>query len=148
MVKFVSTRSYLIPLTCTSTNFPHYILRTETKSPSAKDQRIYHILTKYLYALWNYQINLLVSLWFLLCLFCCHLGRICDLYFRQKYWKSFYSCDNNRLITTLYKVFNRLQAFLFFLLWGIKVGVERKHILHSWVADQSTGFLLAHLTYK
>ena len=97
MVKFVSTRGYLIPLTCTSTNFPHYILRTETKSPSAKDQRIYHMLTKYLYAPWNYQINLLVSLWFLLCLFCCHLGRICDLYFRQKYWKSFYSCDNNIL---------------------------------------------------
>ena len=47
------------------------------------------------------------------------------------------------LVTTLYKVFNRLQAFLFFLLWGIKVGIERKHILHSWVADQSTGFLLA-----
>ena len=31
------------------------------------------------------------------CLFCFHLGRICDLYFRQKYWKSFYSCDNNIL---------------------------------------------------
>ena len=42
-----------------------------------------------------YQMNLLVSLWFLICLFCCHLGRICDLYFRQKYWKSFYSCDKN-----------------------------------------------------
>ena len=98
MVKFVSTRSYLIPHTCTSTNFLHYILRTETsKSSSAKDQRIYHMLTKYLYAPWNYQINLLVSLWFLLRLFCCHLGRICDLYFRQKYWKSFYSCDNNIL---------------------------------------------------
>ena len=35
-----------------------------------------------------------VSLWFL---FCFHLGRICDLYFRQKYWKSFHSCDNNIL---------------------------------------------------
>ena len=45
---------------------------------------------------------------------------------------------------TLYEVFNRLQAFLFFLLWGIKVGIERKHILHSWLADQSTAFLLAH----
>ena len=38
-----------------------------------------------------------VSLWFLFCLFCYHLGRICDLYFRQKYWKSFYSWDNNIL---------------------------------------------------
>ena len=26
----------------------------------------------------------------------------------------------------------------FFLLWGIKVEIERKHILHSWVGDQST----------
>ena len=41
------------------------------------------------------------------------------------------------LVTTLYEVFNRLQAFLFFLLWGIKVEIERKHILHSWVGDQS-----------
>ena len=48
------------------------------------------------------------------------------------------------LVTKLYEVFNRLQAFLYFLLWGIKVGIERKHILHSWVADQSTAFLLAH----
>ena len=48
-----------------------------------------------------------------------------------------------RLVTKLYEIFNRLQAFLFFLLWGIKVGIERKHILHSWVADQSTAFLLA-----
>ena len=47
------------------------------------------------------------------------------------------------LVTKLYEVFNKLQAFLFFLLWGIKVGIERKHILHSWVADQSTAFLLA-----
>ena len=51
------------------------------------------------------------------------------------------------LVTKLYEVFNRLQAFLFFLLWGIKVGIERKHILHSWVADQSTAFLLARGSY-
>ena len=42
------------------------------------------------------------------------------------------------LVTTLYEVFNRLQAFPFFLLWGIKVGIDRRHILHSWVADQSS----------
>ena len=48
------------------------------------------------------------------------------------------------LVTILYEVFNRLQAFLFFILWGIKVGIERKHILHSWVTDQNTAFLLAH----
>ena len=39
------------------------------------------------------------------------------------------------LVTTSYEVFNRLQAFLFFLLSGIKVGIERKQILLSWVAD-------------
>ena len=143
MVKFVSTRGYLIPHTCTSTNFPHYILRTETKSSSAKDQRIYHMLTKYFYAPWNYQINLLVSLWFLF-LFCFHLGRICDLYFRQKYWKSFYSCDNNILFGhEIIQGIQQATSIFFFLLWGIEVGIERKHILHSWVADQSTGFLLA-----
>ena len=50
----------------------------------------------------------------------------------------------NCLATTLYEVFNRLQAFLFLLLfWGINEGIKRKHMLHSWVADQNenTGFL-------
>ena len=51
------------------------------------------------------------------------------------------------LVMKLYEVFNRLQAFLFFLLWGIKVEIERKHILHSWVGDQSTAFLLAHRSH-
>ena len=43
---------------------------------------------------------------------------------------------------TLYEVFNRLQAFLFFLLWGINVGMEGKR-----VPVQSTGFLLARGSY-
>ena len=30
------------------------------------------------------------------------------------------------LVMTLHEVFNRLQAFLFFLLWGINVGMEGK----------------------
>ena len=30
----------------------------------------------------------------------------------------------NYIVTTLYEVFNKLQAFLFFLLWGFKVGIE------------------------
>ena len=50
----------------------------------------------------------------------------------------------NCLATTLYEVFNRLQAFLFLLLfWGINEGIKRKHMSHSWVADQNenTGFL-------
>ena len=51
------------------------------------------------------------------------------------------------LVTTLYEVFNKLQVFLFFLLWGIKVGIKTKHILHSRVAEQSTGLLLARGSY-
>ena len=47
----------------------------------------------------------------------------------------------NCLVTTLYEVFNRLQAFSFFLFLQINEGIKRKHILHSLVADQSTGFL-------
>ena len=48
----------------------------------------------------------------------------------------------NCLVTTLFEVFNRLEAFLYFsFLWGINEGLKRKHILHSLVADQSTGFL-------
>ena len=86
----------------------------------------------------DYQINLLVSLWFLLCLFCCHLGRICDLYFRQKYWKSFYSCDNNILFGhEIIQGIQQATSIFFFLLWGIEVGIERKHILHYWVAQVS-----------
>ena len=46
------------------------------------------------------------------------------------------------LVMTLHEVFNRLQAFLFFLLWGINVGMEGKR-----VPVQSTGFLLAHGSY-
>ena len=51
----------------------------------------------------------------------------------------------NCLVTTLYEVFNRLQAFLFlffvFYFLGINEGIKRKHILRSLVADQSTDFL-------
>ena len=48
----------------------------------------------------------------------------------------------NCLVTTLYEVFNKLKAFLFFFPFlGINEGIKRKHILHSSVADQSTGFL-------
>ena len=41
----------------------------------------------------------------------------------------------NYLVAKLYEVFSRLQAFLFSFLWGIKVGIQRKQILHSRVAD-------------
>ena len=41
---------------------------------------------------------------------------------------------------TLYKVFNGLRSISFSFL-EINEGIKRKHILHSSVADQSTGFL-------
>ena len=47
-------------------NFPHCILRTETKASSAKDQRMYYMVTKYFHTPLNYQMNLRVSLCFLL----------------------------------------------------------------------------------
>ena len=57
------------------------------------------------------------------CLFCFHLGRICDLYFRQKYWKSFYSCDNNilfgyNIIIQGIQHATSISFFLFFALLG------------------------------
>ena len=73
------------------------------------------------------------------CLCYCALLRISEA------GKAFiYMTKINCLVTTLYEVFNRLKAFPFLLLWGIKVGIERKHILHSLVTYQSTVFLLAH----
>ena len=83
-----------------------------------------------------------VMILFCFVLFCFHLGRICDLCFSQKCWKSFYSCDKNILFS--YDIIRGTQqatSISFFLLWGFKVGIEREHF--SWVANQSTGFPLA-----
>ena len=109
MINFVSTRDYLIPPICicipervwegcTSANFSHYILRTETKTSSAKDQRIYYMITKYFHAPWNYQMTLLVSLWFLFC-FVFIWDESVTSSFNQKYQKSFYSYDKNKLFS-------------------------------------------------
>ena len=68
-----------------------------------------------------------VSLWFLFCLFCYHLGRICDLYFRQKYWKSFYSWDNNILFG--YNIIRGIQqatSIYFFPFVGYQSGNQNK----------------------
>ena len=67
-----------------------------------------------------------VSLWFLFCLFCYHLGRICDLYFRQKYWKSFYSCDNNILFG--HEIIQGIQqaTSIFFPFVGYRSGNRKK----------------------
>ena len=53
--------------------------------------------------------------------------------------------DKNKLFR--YEIIRARSISFFILLWGIKVGIERKYILHSWVADQSTGFLLARGSY-
>ena len=53
--------------------------------------------------------------------------------------------DKNKLVR--YEIIRATSISFFILLWGIKVGIERKYILHSWVADQSTGFLLARGSY-
>ena len=52
---------------CAAANFSHYILMTETKTSSAKNQRIHYMIKKYFHAPWNFQMNILVSLWFLFC---------------------------------------------------------------------------------
>ena len=78
------------------------------------------------------------------CLFCFHLGRICDLYFRQKYWKSFYSYDRNVLFG--YDVIRGIQeatSISFFSFCGVSKWESKENTLHCWVVDQSTGFLLA-----
>ena len=64
--------------------------------------------------------------------------------FHQKYRKSFYSYDKNKLFS--YDIIRGIQqatsiSFFFFSFLGINEGIKRKHILHSLVADQSTGFL-------
>ena len=64
--------------------------------------------------------------------------------FNQKYRKSVYSYDKNKLFR--YDVIRGIQQatkhfFFFFSFLGINEGIKRKHILHSLVADQSTGFL-------
>ena len=96
----------------------------QTKASSAKDQRIYYMRTKSFCAPWNYQMNLLVSLWFL---FCCHLGQTCDLYFRQKYWKSFCSCDKNILFGyNIKRGIQQTTSISFFPFVGYQSGNQNK----------------------
>ena len=65
--------------------------------------------------------------------------------FHQKYRKSFYSYDKNKLFN--YDIIRGIQqttSIFFKILFnflGINEGMKRKHILRSLVADQSTGFL-------
>ena len=100
------------------------------------------MITKYIHAPWNYQINLLVSLWFLFC-FVFIWDESVTSCFNQKYRKSFYSYGKNKLFS--YDIIRGIQQAtsisFFFSFLGINEGIKRKHILHSLVADQSTGFL-------
>ena len=85
--------------------------------------------------------TLLVSLWFLFC-FVFIWDESVTSSFNQKYQKSFYSYDKNKLFS--YDIIRGIQqaiSIFFSFLWGINEGIKRKHILHSLVADQSTGFL-------
>ena len=158
MVKFVSTRVYLIPHTCVciteqvwalegciSANFPNYILSRDRdegfvsngSKDVSHDNKIYSCIME--------VPNKSASFVVIFVLFCFHLGRICDLCFKQKCWKSFYSLDKNILFS--YEIIRGIQqvtSISFFPSVGNQSGNERKHILHSWVADQSTAFLLAH----
>ena len=98
-------------------------LRTETKTSSAKDQRIYKMISKYIHAPWNYQMNLSVSLWFLFYFVLFSFGtNLSPNVFTKNTGKAFiHGTKINCLVTTLHEVVNRLQAFLFlfiyFLFW-------------------------------
>ena len=88
---------------------------------------MYLTKTKYIHAPWNYQMNLRVSLWFFFVLFYFHLGRICDLCFSQKWWKSFYSLDKNILFS--YEIIRGIQqatSISFFPFVGNQCGNGRK----------------------
>ena len=100
------------------------------------------MITKYFHAPLNYQINLLVSLWFLFCFVLFSFATSLWLHLLTKNTGKvfFHMTKINCLVMTLYKVFNRLRSISFSFL-GINMGIKRKHILHSSVTDQSTGFL-------
>ena len=80
--------------------FSNYILRTETKTSSAKDQRIFYIIKKYFHVLRTYKKNS-ASLVVIFVLFCFVLiwDESVTSSFNQKYQKSFYSYNKNKLFS-------------------------------------------------
>ena len=103
------------------------------------------MITKYFHAPWNYQMNLLVSLQFLFC-FVFIGDESVTLCFNQKNTgKAFiYMKKINCLVTTLYEVFNRLQAFLFFFLFfENQRGNQRNTFFTLWQPIRAQVFLLA-----
>ena len=129
---------------CTSANFPHYILSRDrdegfvsNRSKDVSHDNKIHLCTT---ELPNESASFVV----IFVLFFFHLGRLSDLCFKQKCWKSFYSLDKNILFS--YEIIRGIQqatSISFFPSVGNQSGNKRKHILHSWVADQSTASLLA-----
>ena len=75
-----------------------------------------------------------VSLDVIFVLYCFHLGRVCDLMFSPK-------IPEKLLFIFIRGIQQATSISFFFSFLGINEGIKRKHILHSLVADQSTGFL-------
>ena len=78
-------------------------------------------------------------------LFCFHLGRICDLCFSQKCWKSFYSQDKNILFS--YEIIRGIQqatSISFF----PSVGNQSGNLKNTHFAQLSCSLAGPTLTYK
>ena len=75
-----------------------------------------------------------VSLDVIFVLFCFNLGRVCDLMFSPK-------IPEKLLFILIRGIQQATSISFFFSFLGINEEIKRKHILHSLVADQSTGFL-------
>ena len=155
-IKFVSTRDYLIPPIwvcipervwayegCTSVNFPHYILSRNREegfvSNGSKD--ILH--DNKIFSCPMELLNKSASLVVIFVLFSFATSLWLHLLTKNTGKAFIHMTKINCLVMTLYEVFNRLRSISFFFcsfLW-INEGIKRKHILHSSVADQSTGFL-------
>ena len=84
------------------------------------------MITKYIHAPWNYQINLLVSLWFLFCfVFICDESVTSS--FNQKYRKSFYSYDKNKLFSyDMIRGIKQATNHSFFFFFGNQRGNQKK----------------------
>ena len=123
-----SWTSVYIVHTRTSANFPHYILsRHRDEGFVSNGSKILYMITKYIHAPWNYQINLLVSLWFLFC-FVFISDESVTSSFNQKYRKSFYSYDKNKLFS--YDIIRGIQQatnhFFFFFFFVNQRGNQKK----------------------
>ena len=98
----------------------------DREEDSAKNQRIYYIITKYFHAPWNYQMTLLVS-WFLFWFGLFWFGTNLWPFLTKSTGKAFIHMTKITCsVTTLSEVFNRLQAFLFFSFLENQRGNQKK----------------------